>query len=206
MGDELPAGNTDRIPRAAPVNRPKLATMGHAWRHRQSKAGRTRLRPGRLEMLIHGGLAERVSRVAGAGWPVACSDLPFVGIEQVGNVRLAGVYNGMVRREWRDLAGDLLMRHARRTCGENLCGHARIATGGHWHAATQRNRAPGRTYSQLARRNRHETPADCARDRSPATAATQSTRRTPGSPYSNSLAFGLMETFLRSPARGADDE
>ena len=206
MGDELPAGNTDRIPRAAPVNRPKLATMGHAWRHRQSKAGRTRLRPGRLEMSVYVRMAEGVPRIAVTGWPVACSDLPFVGIEQVGNVRLAGIYRGMVRREWRDLAGDLLMRHARRNCGENLCHHARIATGGHRHAATHGNRAPGRTYSQIARRRWLENLITTARDRSPATLRPQPIGRTPGSPYSNSLAFGLMETFLRSPARGADDE
>ena len=203
MGDELPAGNTDRIPRAAPVNRPKRAPLGDAWRHRQSKAGRTRLRPRRLEMLIHGGLAERVPRVAVTGWPIAGSDLSLVGIEQVGNVRLAGVYRGMVRREWRDLAGELLMRHARPVLCESLSATARIATGGQSNDATHGRGVPGRTYHQLARLFRNANLVLSARDSSPAMSGTQPTRTPPGGTYSNSLAIGRLQPCSITPARGA---
>jgi len=97
-------------------------------------------------------------------------------------------------------------RHARQTCGENLCGHARIATGGLQRRATHPNAAPGRTYSQIARRNWLENLTATARDHSPAMASLQTRQCTPGSTYSNSLALSDTQTGDDAPARGAADE
>ena len=98
------------------------------------------------------------------------------------------------------------MRHARPVLCESLSATARIATGGQSPAATHGPRAPGRTYHQLARQSDDETLFLVARDSSPAMSGTQPTRTPPGSTYSNSLAFKVMKTIHRTPARGAADD
>ena len=90
------------------------------------------------------------------------------------------------------------MRHARREMRENLITIARIATGGHMFVLTQNEHAPGRTYHQLARRIRHETPADCARDRSPAMSRAQTIGTTPGSTYPEIARRSRLEILKRN--------
>ena len=95
------------------------------------------------------------------------------------------------------------MRHARPVLCESLSATARIATGGQARRVIPGEDAPGRTYHQLARLFRNANLVLSARDRSPAKIFPQSTARTPGSPYSNSLAIGRLQPCSVTPARGA---